>query len=206
LLDVASEIGEVTGEIYDRCKSAVQTLTNPEPDEERDQEVDGSRLNFQWETFYRFIPASKALSVTAGKYDDLWVPSHLPNQENFMSQDFNYVDNLAATKAVQERTSMAVLAINTKPGTFDYITNPNVARLHTSISGSSRNLTWLGTMVNYDVTSYQTFQSGDGVNFLQLKREGNALTTGFFKAETHKQFFVDKLINFVELVSLHKSP
>ena len=79
LVDVSSEIGQVAGGIYDRaadaCKTAVTTLTDPAPEEERDRrEIDSLPRTETGETFYRFIPTSKALSVTARNYSKLLHP------------------------------------------------------------------------------------------------------------------------------------
>ena len=149
------------------------------------------------EIFYRFVPADVAPLVEAGQYDKLWVPAHMSSQENFISQDFRYVNGLAISTAAQ-KGPMTVLQINTKLGTFDYLTNPNNARLH---SGVSRD--WLtGQRVNYDVMSYQTFGKGDGSNYLQLKQERDALTIGFFQANAHKWYF-ERQINSVKSVETH---
>jgi RHS repeat-associated protein len=155
-----------------------------------------------YEMFYRFVPTSEALSVVAGQYNKLWVPSNMLSQENFVSQDFNYVNHLAALTAARKGTSMTVLQIATIPGTFDYLTNPNNARLHDGISGSYKNLDWLAGQVNHDVGLYQTFVSGDGTNYLQLKKEGETLTMGFFRAYTHRHYF-ERQIEYVEAVSVH---
>ncbi|MCA9932403.1 MAG: RHS repeat-associated core domain-containing protein [Ardenticatenaceae bacterium] len=147
------------------------------------------------EIFYRFIPTKETLSVVAGQYSKLWVPPNKRSQENFISQDLNYVNNLAMRTAAAQNTSMTVLRIFTKPGTFDYLTNPINARLHTSV-----NKLWLMGEVNFDVTSYQTFHSGDGSKYLQLKEEKEVLTIGFFQANTHKLYF-EHQIDYIEAVN-----
>lgn len=185
-----------------QTNSTTQTATQPQPTPTNEPKIGpGPTPTPEGEIFYRFIPTSEVPYVESGQYDKLWKPNN--RGQNFMSQDYDYVNNLAARTANREGESMTVLEIHTNPGTFDYMTNPNNARLHSGISNDEDNMEWLQRQVNYPVSSYQTFVSGDGINYLQLKQETNqTLTIGFFRAQMHKQYFEEQ-INSVERRSEH---
>ena len=90
------------------------------------------------------------------------------------------------------------MEINTKPNTFDYLTDPINARLHDGLNRT--NLPRWG--VKYPAASYQRFNAGDGSSFLQLKQENGALTIGFFQAIAHKLYFQSQ-INYAMAVTTH---